>query len=562
MHYQEKNTLKEKNMDLSLNIHNLFFNTSPEEIPLEQGLQNAIRSNDLTSLEELIEQVDLTNKLPNGELPIHFAVLEGQAEVVRFLVEKGANPMEKDFQGLTAVDHAFLHNKKDILTSLLGKKVNKQLAAAISEQSTSSTRHALKEIGKASLEITSSREKELFTPVQQAIISNDYGTLKCLLENPRGNRDLTPSKQLSLLHLAAMGSSPDIVDLLVNYNLDLEAKDNFGRTAAHYAAINPNGVVLGRLIKHGANLSVKDANGVSPLSLLGASAQLRDPLNLTTAHALMFAATVVQAAATMGIQTGLIGQEHEITATIVVIGAAVANLSEIAIQLQNIDKTWKNTLSYLGILGFQTLPIVGTPFKIWRAYRVTQSAFNGLKAAYNNARYRTWKAARNAVVYTTNGGTSINRLWGRIKVDYEIGLNGYHWYKILLASNDDDTLKAYEEYLRFLRGRYGFDSENHPHISMTQKVDPSKLAGLSVLERLNKKELNPTDPEQALMMMHPDFTLEQLNEHGSDLYLKIYRKLMLKDVHPDKVGDEGAESAAVRLNVARDTLDKYVKNHR
>ncbi|MFZ0565807.1 MAG: hypothetical protein WAM28_06450 [Chlamydiales bacterium] len=50
----------------------------------------------------------------------------------------------------------------------------------------------------------------------------------------------------------------------------------------------------------------------------------------------------------------------------------------------------------------EAIPIVGVPFAIWRMSNEAKSAFVGIKAAYNNARYRTLKATQNAIVYTTN----------------------------------------------------------------------------------------------------------------------------------------------------------------
>lgn len=56
----------------------------------------------------------------------------------------------------------------------------------------------------------------------------------------------------------------------------------------------------------------------------------------------------------------------------------------------------------MGWLMCEAIPIVGVPFAIWRMSNEAKSAFVGIKAAYNNARYRTLKATQNAIVYTTN----------------------------------------------------------------------------------------------------------------------------------------------------------------
>ncbi|MFZ0565808.1 MAG: ankyrin repeat domain-containing protein [Chlamydiales bacterium] len=545
---------------------NHFFGISPQTKLLEPSLQRAIYSGDLESLKTMLETVDLNSKLPNGELPLHFAVREGQVEAVKILVEGGANSLEKDFQGLTAVDHAFLQNNKEALIALFGPKVQENFASAIDSQNAPLTRMALRDIENIANKISSEEAKQQYNSLQQAVLLGHSNRVRELLEKGGDIHIVTGYQSLSLLHLAAIGNSPEapaIIDLLIKNGVDVNIEDVSGKTSASYAAVNPTGDALGRLIKQGANLMQKDNSNVTPLALLGASAQQNDPLNLPKSHALLFAATVMQVAGSMAIQSGLIGQEEHLMimitslSTIGVLGL-IGNFSEFYIHLQNIDKTWKKALAWFGYLFVEAVPIVGTPFMLWRLYNVTKSAFAGIKVAYNNARYRTFKAARNAIFYTTNAGASINKIWLRYQYDYEVFANGYYWIKIITASNEEEQFKAYENYYAFLRNRYGVSLDGKDPIT---EVDPSELIGLSPIDRLTKEELNPSYVPHALMMIDPTFTIEQLREQGAALYTKTYRNLMLHHVHPDKINAKNAELAAINLGLAKEILDNWVKEN-
>lgn len=70
-----------------------------------------------------IAKKNLNQMLPNGYLPLHFAVLEGQTESVQKLLESGADLSQKDAQGLTALEHAVYQKKPEILQLLIQHKI-------------------------------------------------------------------------------------------------------------------------------------------------------------------------------------------------------------------------------------------------------------------------------------------------------------------------------------------------------------------------------------------------------------------------------------------------------
>lgn len=66
-------------------------------------LAEAIQANDLSSLENLIKNgVDLNQKLKNGNPPLIEAILWERVEIVKLLLEKGANQECVDASGVSA----------------------------------------------------------------------------------------------------------------------------------------------------------------------------------------------------------------------------------------------------------------------------------------------------------------------------------------------------------------------------------------------------------------------------------------------------------------------------
>ena len=127
---------------------------------------------------------------------------------------------------------------------------------------------------------------------------------------------------------------------------------------------------------------------------------------------------------------------------------------------------------------------------------------------------------------------------------------------------NDEYVEAYVEFLRYAQKRHEDTNLGIVNLEDCPAVDPSSLTSLSTIDRLNNAQLKPNCAEHALMMISPEFTMDQLHAQGKELYNKTFRKLMLTEVHPDKaaagVKEEEIEKAAINLNVAKDTLDKWV----
>lgn len=101
---------------------------------LEQSILKSFQERILNETLELVARENLNLTLPNGYLPLHFAVLEGKEESVKKLLELGADTSQKDAQGLTALEHAVYQKKSGILKLLIQHQIKNATEAQIEEE--------------------------------------------------------------------------------------------------------------------------------------------------------------------------------------------------------------------------------------------------------------------------------------------------------------------------------------------------------------------------------------------------------------------------------------------
>lgn len=557
-----------------------------QNLPLD--FQSSIKSGDINLLKQLIlKGVSVNQALPNGEMPLHLAVRADKQEVVSALLQQGADPEIKDFQGLTAIDHSVLMKNENILATILGQKIGKELKG-IQEQikckgsashvnqlkshiqmiSTVDTQKLtpinraaydgnVDELTKqASAETVNHLDVNGLTPIHYAILGNQIGAVEKLIE--LGSKvNMVNQDGDSLLHFAAISRSPRILTLLMGSGADLNQKNSKGATALHYASAKENLAVVELLVKGGANPHLLDNQGMSPLALIGTSAFQRDPLSLPTAQIVLFAATCLYWLSKLALDVS------DQTQLLVLLALSIpAAWSEFGVLVTNLDKNWKKGVAWIGFMGLAAIPPLNVGFSVWKTYHVARSAFEGLRSSWRNAGYRNWAATRNVVVYSVNTIYSAHQLYLQCAVTYELYLGLPYAFRMWNASRSDDWdayYEAYADYLRFMQDRYNIGNDVID-ISQCAKIDPATLKGISDIDRLRRSELNPKCPEHALMMISPDFTMDELKSKGMSLFKKTYRQMMANGVHPDKArGSKELEEAAVRLNAAAETLEKWVE---
>ena len=107
---------------ISIIRSNPFFYEKPVD-PYPQDLQNAIEENDLTTIEILVfcanGRVHVNEPLPNGLLPLHFAIQKQHTDSIVCLIQNGADVNSKNKCGVSPLHAAVLQNNLSFARLLL-----------------------------------------------------------------------------------------------------------------------------------------------------------------------------------------------------------------------------------------------------------------------------------------------------------------------------------------------------------------------------------------------------------------------------------------------------------
>lgn len=268
----------------------------------ETVLISAIRHDNVNMLKLLVNHgVDLNvRRARDGALPLYLAAKAGSVQVVRFLYGLGVDidACTKDY--LTPLYIAARHghlvvvkqllqyrpnvdikgNKEAIYVSL---KANPKCLGIVeslleygfifdAQQETNSPflHHA---VAAGSLQIVQDLIKHgadvnrndvflySFTPLHVAARHDQHVPLKVLLENGASVHTKDTHEGSTPLHLA---ESPEVVQTLLEFGAEINARNNLGQTPLHVAALQGNSNIVESLLKSGAALNSRD-NGETPL---------------------------------------------------------------------------------------------------------------------------------------------------------------------------------------------------------------------------------------------------------------------------------------------------------
>ena len=178
--------------------------------------------------------------LNSGYRPIDFAAFKGHLRVIRCLIEHGAQPDAQKAKHFThrALDVAIIKGHKEIVQCLIehGAYFKDRLYFALENDQMDIAKILMKGFG------------------------HDKADLDYINENG-----------FNALHLAVKLNRLDFVQILITRGADPNKKsgcEGHGRTALHFAAENLNQEIIEYLINNGADISIKDINRFTPLTLV------------------------------------------------------------------------------------------------------------------------------------------------------------------------------------------------------------------------------------------------------------------------------------------------------
>lgn len=195
----------------------------PEDLEI-QRIQSLIRNSP-----------DLINALTTGSAPIHTAAREGRLEVVRFLLDHGAQIDLRQNDLATALSLAADNGHRAVVELLLDRGADP---------------NAILERGRTVLHL---------------VAAKGYQSILELLLQRGAKVDLADTSGWFPLHGAAHNHQLRCIDALLKAKADINAANKAGETALHLAVRNRDTTTVALFLERGADVNRRNANGLPPL---------------------------------------------------------------------------------------------------------------------------------------------------------------------------------------------------------------------------------------------------------------------------------------------------------
>lgn len=254
----------------------LDYGTNPNEMFIPEGYPfpgaSPLHLAILTGNEEIVKLLidrgadkEIQAKNQEGGTPLHWAAFFGIKNMVEFLIEIGSEINAIDNGGCTPVcassvnnpfadqnNETFKNNRSLIKQILIDKGGKVDTGAASKSTGTKSV------VRSPTISVFDAIGMENITIVKQHV---DYGTdLNSFIP------DGFPLAGASTLHIATLTDNTEVIKILIDggVDIDIKAKDDFEGTPLQWAAFWGKPKAAKFLIDAGANINAEDINGCAP----------------------------------------------------------------------------------------------------------------------------------------------------------------------------------------------------------------------------------------------------------------------------------------------------------
>ncbi|CAM9688614.1 unnamed protein product, partial [Sphacelaria rigidula] len=199
--------------------------------------------------------------------PLHYAALNGCEGIAEELLLSGANPNDKDSEGIAPIYTAAELGYEGITSLLLKARVEVDVrgfddTTALHWAAMSGHFSVVMGLLIAGASV-SLRSKKGRSALDFAVMGGHLDVIRLL--GQRGEHVSCAESKDTVLHLAATHNQAGAVDVLVDVGCDVRARGRHGATPLHFAACKGNCGALSALLRHHANVDAKAAKGRTPL---------------------------------------------------------------------------------------------------------------------------------------------------------------------------------------------------------------------------------------------------------------------------------------------------------
>ncbi|MEX2263351.1 MAG: ankyrin repeat domain-containing protein [Bryobacteraceae bacterium] len=236
--------------------------------PKVSALLAEIRKSNLPGVRKMASNASRVNgRDENGATLLMHAALYGDADLLRFLLERGADPKAKSGRGATALHWAIVDIEKVRLLLRQGVDVNAKTTDGRSPLLLAASQPSGAEIVELLLERGADpKAKDIAgrTPLMAAASFGNLPSMRALIAKGAELNAVTQGGSAAIMD-AARSRNPGAVQLLIESGADVNVKTKRNGTAVAAAASYGDSTIVKMLVDKGARIDVIDERGYSPL---------------------------------------------------------------------------------------------------------------------------------------------------------------------------------------------------------------------------------------------------------------------------------------------------------
>ncbi|KAL5610415.1 hypothetical protein FOBRF1_006532 [Fusarium oxysporum] len=252
---------------------------------LDQGAQvgvddlvKLVRNGNIEVVKMLLEKgADAAAVTKDGRTPLHEALKNGHSQIAKVLIEKGADARTADNYGSTPLYLALQNGHLEIAKVLIEKGADARAANDYGSTPLHlASQNGHLEIAKVLIEKGAdvrAATEDGFKPLHLASQSGHLEIAKMLLEKGANVRAATENGWTPL-HLTSKNGHLETARILLDKGADTAVANNDGSTPLHLASENGHLEIAKMLLEKGANAAAADNDGSTPLHLASKNGHL------------------------------------------------------------------------------------------------------------------------------------------------------------------------------------------------------------------------------------------------------------------------------------------------